>query len=110
LGEGFRSGKDPQLSVRQGWWAATRSFLTATTRPRALARRSLGALPWRPITTALHKTGSAQPGGVYRVNFPRTDLSVTSDGVLIRPALSLGSYFTFSPLPTNPTAATAGSR
>jgi hypothetical protein len=63
---------------------------------------------WTPISTALHKTGSAQPGGVYRVNFPRTDLSVTSDGVLVRPALSLGSYFTFSPLPTNPTAATGG--
>jgi hypothetical protein len=29
---------------------ATRSLLTVTTRPRALARRSLAALPWRPIT------------------------------------------------------------
>jgi hypothetical protein len=77
-----------------------------STTGRAAASPQAVQHDWRPISTALHKTGSAQPGGVYRVNFPRTDLSVTSDGVLVRPALSLGSYVTFYPLPAP--AATAG--
>jgi hypothetical protein len=34
-------------------------------------------------------------GDVYRVDLPRTDLKVTSQGVDIKPALSLGSYTAF---------------
>ena len=35
------------------------------------------------------------PGGVYRVGIGRSDLSVTLDGVQIKPALALGSYLAF---------------
>jgi hypothetical protein len=32
------------------------------------------------VGKALGKTGSAMPGGVYRVGLPRTDLKATLDG------------------------------
>ncbi|MEO7190148.1 MAG: DUF1259 domain-containing protein [Vicinamibacterales bacterium] len=34
-------------------------------------------------------------GDVYRVSFPRTDLTVTADGVTIKPGLALGSWAAF---------------
>jgi hypothetical protein len=47
------------------------------------------------IEKALGRAGSAQPGGVYKVAFPRSDLAVTADGVSIKPALALGSWMAF---------------
>ena len=44
----------------------------------------------KAVGDALGKTGSAMPGGVYRVGLPRTDLKVTLDGIEIKPALALG--------------------
>lgn len=48
------------------------------------------------VGTALGKSGSAMPGGVYRVGLARTDLKVTLDGVEIKPALALGSWLAFT--------------
>ena len=48
------------------------------------------------VATALGKSGSAMPGGVYRVGLARTDLKVTLDGVEIKPALALGSWLAFA--------------
>src|SRR3546814_17235281 len=39
-----------------------------------------------------------QPGGVHRYSFPRSDLSVTLDGVTIKPSLALGSWAAFQPM------------
>src|SRR5262249_30961681 len=36
-------------------------------------------------------------GDVHRYGFPRTDLSVTLDGVTIKPALALGGWVAFKP-------------
>lgn len=36
-------------------------------------------------------------GDVHRYGFPRTDLSVTLDGVTVRPALALGGWVAFKP-------------
>src|SRR5437763_6930488 len=47
------------------------------------------------VGEALGKSGSAMPGGVYRVGLPRTDLKVTLDGVEIKPAFALGSWLAF---------------
>ena len=47
------------------------------------------------VGQALGKTGSAMPGGIYRVGLPRSDLKVTLDGVEIKPALALGSWLAF---------------
>lgn len=50
---------------------------------------------WTPVATALGKAGSVQPGDVYKVAFPRSDLDVVVGDVHIRPALALGSWTAF---------------
>lgn len=53
---------------------------------------------WRnAISAILGRPGVEFPGGVYRVGLPRTDLSVTLDGVAIRPGFALGSWLAFQP-------------
>jgi hypothetical protein len=51
---------------------------------------------WQAQTgEALGKTGSAMPGGIYRVGLPRTDLKVTLDGVELKAGFALGSWLAF---------------
>jgi biotin operon repressor len=50
---------------------------------------------WSAVGTALGKTGTEIPGGVYRVGLPRTDLHVSLDGVAIKPSLALGGWLAF---------------
>jgi hypothetical protein len=49
----------------------------------------------RTVDDVLGKPGAEQPGGVWRVSLPRTDLKVTLDGVQIRPGFALGSWLAF---------------
>ena len=53
------------------------------------------AVNWKPVEQVLGRAGSEQPGGVYKVAFPRSDLAVTAGGVSIKPALALGSWIAF---------------
>jgi hypothetical protein len=53
---------------------------------------------WGPVGEALGKAGSAQPGGVYRVGLPRTDLKVSLDGVVLKPGFALGGWLAFAPM------------
>src|ERR1043166_7084290 len=53
------------------------------------------AIDWKPIEQALGKAGSMQPGDVYKVSLPRSDLKVTVGGVQLKPALALGSWVAF---------------
>jgi hypothetical protein len=50
------------------------------------------------VGEALGKTGSAMPGGIYRVGLPRTDLKVTLDGVELKPGFALGGWLAFEPM------------
>jgi hypothetical protein len=50
---------------------------------------------WTAVGEALGRAGTLQPGDVYKVAFPRSDLAVTLDGVAIKPALALGSWIAF---------------
>jgi hypothetical protein len=53
-------------------------------------------IDWQKVDDALGRK-AAVSGDVHRYGFPRTDLSVTLDGVTIRPALALGGWVAFKP-------------
>src|SRR5204863_10097107 len=50
---------------------------------------------WDAVAKAIGRPGTEMPGGVYRVGIGRSDLTVTLDGVPIKPPLALGSYLAF---------------
>jgi hypothetical protein len=54
-------------------------------------------IDWKMVDAALGKT-AAVSGDVHRYGFPRSDLSVTLDGVIIKPALALGGWVAFKPM------------
>src|SRR5882724_6614868 len=54
---------------------------------------------WSKVDQAIGKKGTDQPGGVHKYGLPRSDLSVTVDGVTIKPTLALGSWVAFQPSP-----------
>ena len=58
------------------------------------------AADWAAVAAALGKEGTEQPSGIYRVGLPRTDLSVSVDGVAIKPSLALGGWLAFQPVGT----------
>jgi hypothetical protein len=51
---------------------------------------------WKGVAQTLGRTGTLMGGTVYRVPLPRNDLTVTSQGVSIKPGLSLGGYAAFA--------------
>src|SRR5262249_5978735 len=53
-------------------------------------------IDWQKVDDALGRK-PAVTGDVHRYGFPRTDLSVTLDGVAIKPALALGGWVAFKP-------------
>ena len=58
------------------------------------------AAAWQAVARALGRPGELSADGlVYRVTFPRSNLSVTSYGVVINPALGLFSYAACSRYP-----------
>jgi len=50
---------------------------------------------WKAVEQALGKSGQLQPGDVFRVGMPRTDLAVTVKGVPVKAGFALGSYAAF---------------
>lgn len=53
------------------------------------------SIDWAQVDRAMGKAGQMQPGDVYKYSFPRSDLSVTVDGVTLKPALALGAWVAF---------------
>jgi hypothetical protein len=52
---------------------------------------------WSSVAAALGRPGMlSKDNTVYRVSFPRRDLTVTSYGVTIKPGFALGSYVAFA--------------
>ena len=56
---------------------------------------SSSTIDWDQVGQAVGKDGTLMKGDVYRIDLPRSDLNVTSQGVQIKPALALGSYTAF---------------
>ncbi|MEP6730776.1 MAG: DUF1259 domain-containing protein [bacterium] len=50
---------------------------------------------WALVEQALGRKGAMQAGDVLKFAFPRSDLTVTVDGVVVKPALALGSWLAF---------------
>ena len=72
------------------WIAALLIVTCSTAAPAA-------DIDWSRVDQALGKKGTVQPGGVHKYGLPRSDLSVTVDGVAIKPALALGTWLAFQP-------------
>jgi hypothetical protein len=53
-------------------------------------------IDWQKVDDVMGRK-AAVTGDVHRYGFPRTDLSVTLDGVAIKPALALGGWVAFKP-------------
>ena len=53
-------------------------------------------IDWQAVDDAFGRK-PAVSGDVHRYGFPRTDLTVTLDGVTIKPALALGGWIAFKP-------------
>ena len=53
------------------------------------------AIDWQKIDDAFGRKAAVISGDAHRYGFPRTDLSVTLDGVTIKPALALGGWVAF---------------
>jgi hypothetical protein len=50
---------------------------------------------WARVDQALGRPGTNQPGDVHKYGLPRSDLHVTVDGVVIKPAFALGGWLAF---------------
>lgn len=92
------SGADPAPATRSATTPAAQpgdSEGSRTAQPVATTEAE-----WQPVAEALGRPGTLSDDGlVYRVSFPRNDLSVRSDDVQIEPGLALGSYAAFSRYP-----------
>jgi Domain of Unknown Function (DUF1259) len=53
-------------------------------------------IDWQKVDETFGRK-AAVSGDVHRYGFPRTDLTVTLDGVTIKPALALGGWVAFKP-------------
>jgi Domain of Unknown Function (DUF1259) len=70
------------------WKVFTEPFVTAA---------HAADIDWQKVDDTLGRK-AAVSGDVHRYGFPRTDLTVTLDGVTIKPALALGGWVAFKPM------------
>jgi hypothetical protein len=52
-------------------------------------------IDWQKVDEAIGRKPAVVAGDVHRYGFPRSDLTVTLDGVTIKPALALGGWVAF---------------
>jgi hypothetical protein len=74
---------------------AQKTGLEVTTRP-FISTAHAQEVDWQKVDETLGRK-PAVSGDVHRYGFPRTDLSVTLDGVPIKPSLALGGWIAFKP-------------
>src|SRR3954470_17000168 len=55
------------------------------------------AQDWKPVEAAIGRAGVSQAEGIYRFNFPRSDMEVWTRGVRVRPAFALGGWIAMKP-------------
>jgi hypothetical protein len=79
--------------MRKMLWIAVSIFAAAF---GALASAHAQAIDWQKVDDAFGRKPVVSDD-VHRYGFPRTDLTVTLDGVTIKPALALGGWVAFKP-------------
>src|SRR5947207_4700784 len=77
--------------MRKMFWLVVSIFATSLA-VGAMAQE----IDWQKVDDAFGRK-AAVSGDVHRYGFPRGDLSVTLDGVTIKPALALGGWVAFKP-------------
>src|SRR5689334_17037830 len=65
--------------------------------PSLISSAHAQEIDWQRVDETLGRK-PAVSGDVHRYGFPRTDLSVSLDGVTIKPALALGGWVAFKPV------------
>jgi hypothetical protein len=73
------------------------ALLTLLSAMAATTLAQAADIDWKKVDAALGKT-AAVSGEVHRYGLPRSDLHVTLDGVVIKPALALGGWVAFAPM------------
>jgi len=68
---------------------------TSTSQPGDRSPAGPASVNWKLVDQEMGRPGKQELGGVHRYSMPRSDLTVTSKGVKIRPTLSLGSWLAF---------------
>jgi len=79
------------LRMRKMLWIVVSIFAASFA-----AGASAQEIDWQKVDDAFGRK-PAVAGDVHRYGFPRTDLTVTLDGVTIKPALALGGWIAFKP-------------
>jgi hypothetical protein len=51
---------------------------------------------WKPVESALGRSGKMQPDGAYKFSLPRGDMKVTVAGTPVKAGLALGSWVAFN--------------
>ena len=67
----------------------------ATAEAQTAPNAAQAARYWKPVEDALGRKGTPNPGGVLKFSFPRSDLRVVLSGVILKPALALGTWVAF---------------
>jgi hypothetical protein len=86
------------MRVTSSHWATALTVVAtfSSTSPLAAQQKAAtSAATWASVEDALGRKGAMQPGDVLKFSFPRSDLTVTVDGVTLKPALALGSWVAF---------------
>ncbi len=71
--------------------------LTSISLSVALSMPAAAQTDWSVVDTILTRTGAVS-GDVHRYGLPRSDLSVSLDGVAIKPGFALGGWVAFEPM------------
>ena len=76
---------------------ASRLALAVAAVLASMASAGAQEIDWQKVDAAFGRKAATTAGDVHRYGFPRTDLTVTLDGVTIKPALALGGWIAMKP-------------
>jgi Domain of Unknown Function (DUF1259) len=82
-----------------GLWMWFAGLLVASALSSAQSLAARASLDAKALGEASVATPTATPDGVVKIGWPRTDVTVTVDGMTLAPSAGLGSWAAFAPMP-----------